>query len=172
MTTPTRRDCLTTLAGATIAGLGLASAPALAADSSTPVAKNGRIHQSLVHWCYSGHFKDFDALCEAAMKLGCQSIELCGVEHWPTSGHHDRRLVVRIGLVDAQRRVCQQRLDNLARAFAQGQEERADTLLAERIGVDTLRKQLGHAASVVDLDSSEEVSLWVCSYLRSTSYDK
>ncbi len=86
---PTRRDYLATLAATALASTAaLAATPALATDASTPVAKNGRIRQSLVHWCYSGHFKDFDALCEAAVKLGCQSIELCGVEHWPTLKKH------------------------------------------------------------------------------------
>lgn len=66
---------------------GMAGAAALtrwvhAAD--TPVATKGRIRQSLVHWCYRDHFPSFEALCQAAVKLGCRSIELCDPEHWPT----------------------------------------------------------------------------------------
>ena len=89
MTTPTRRDCLTTMAGAAIAGLGLGSpVGTMLAEASGTIVKNGRIKQSLVHWCYAKHFQDFDALCAVAVKLGIPSIELCGPEHWPTLKKH------------------------------------------------------------------------------------
>lgn len=57
------------------------------ADES-PVATKGRIKQSLVHWCYAGHWKEFDELCKTAVRLGCKSIELCDVKHWPTLKKH------------------------------------------------------------------------------------
>ena len=60
-----------------------AQAAAQAADEK-PVATKGRIQQSLVHWCYSGHWKDIDELCQAAVRLGCKSIELCDSKFWPT----------------------------------------------------------------------------------------
>ena len=86
---PTRRDYLATLAATTLAGAAAcASSPILAADAPGPVAKKGRIKQSLVNWCYAPHFKVFDEYCQVAVKLGCQSIELCGPENWPTLKKH------------------------------------------------------------------------------------
>ncbi|MFV0442031.1 MAG: hydroxypyruvate isomerase family protein [Planctomycetaceae bacterium] len=79
-----RRDWLksaTAVAGALTLGQ-------IATAADGPVASRGRIHQSLVHWCYENHFPGFDALCEAAVKLGCQSIELCDPQHWPTLKKH------------------------------------------------------------------------------------
>lgn len=74
-----------------IAGLlgsaALARSAAHGADEK-PVATKGRIQQSLVHWCYSGHWKDFDELCQVAVRLGCKSIELCDPKHWPTLKKH------------------------------------------------------------------------------------
>ncbi|RLS52394.1 MAG: hydroxypyruvate isomerase [Planctomycetota bacterium] len=84
----TRREYLSSLAAASLAGaasLGVTSA-AQAADG--PVAKHGRIKQSLVNWCYAPHFPNFDEYCQTAVKLGCQSIELCGPENWPTLKKH------------------------------------------------------------------------------------
>jgi hydroxypyruvate isomerase len=89
MTLPnlSRRDYFSTLAAASLAGAAAAGAtPVLAADG--PVAKNGRIKQSLVNWCYEKSFKDFDEYCETAVKLGCQSIELCDPKNWPTLKKH------------------------------------------------------------------------------------
>ncbi len=65
----------------------LAQSVAKGADEK-PVATKGRIQQSLVHWCYSGHWKDFDELCRAAVRLGCRSIELCDPKFWPTLKKH------------------------------------------------------------------------------------
>jgi len=77
------------MAGAAIAGLGLGSpVGTMLAEASGTIVKNGRIKQSLVHWCYAKHFQDFDALCAVAVKLGIPSIELCGPEHWPTLKKH------------------------------------------------------------------------------------
>ena len=86
---PTRRDYLATLAATTLVGAAAcAASPILAADAPGPVAKKGRIKQSLVNWCYAPHFKVFDEYCQVAVKLGCQSIELCGPENWPTLKKH------------------------------------------------------------------------------------
>ena len=86
---PTRRDYLATLAATTLAGaVACTASPILAADAVAPVVKHGRIKQSLVHWCYASHFKTFDEYCQIAVKLGCQSIELCGPENWPTLKQH------------------------------------------------------------------------------------
>ena len=86
---PTRRDYLATLAATTLAGAAAcAASPILAADAPSPVAKKGRIKQSLVHWCYASHFKTFEEYCQVAVKLGCRSIELCGPENWPLLKQH------------------------------------------------------------------------------------
>lgn len=87
---PTRRDYLSTLASVTLASAAACTASPLlvAEEAATPVVKHGRIKQSLVNWCYASHFKTFDEYCQIAVKLGCQSIELCGPENWPTLKKH------------------------------------------------------------------------------------
>lgn len=77
-----RRDLLQRAAGVAAAGT-LLSVPAAAAEADRPAANKGRIHQSLVHWCYSKYW-DVDAMCQVAKQLGCGSIELIAPEHWPT----------------------------------------------------------------------------------------
>lgn len=76
-----RRHWLKT-AAATALTAGVMPSVSLADDS--PVAKNGRIKQSLVHWCYRPAWPDIDELCKVAVRLGCRSIELIDPEHWPT----------------------------------------------------------------------------------------
>lgn len=46
------------------------------------VAKNGRIQQSVIHWC----FKPMPAeeLANHAVRMGMKSVELVAPEHWPT----------------------------------------------------------------------------------------
>ncbi|WP_437230492.1 hydroxypyruvate isomerase family protein [Planctomicrobium sp. SH661] len=53
-----------------------------------PVAKNKRIQQSLVHWCYSPAWPDVDQMCQVAVRLGVPSIELIDPQHWPTLKKH------------------------------------------------------------------------------------
>jgi hydroxypyruvate isomerase len=69
------------------AGL-LAAQPGKLLAADEPVAKKGRIKQSIVHWCYSPYWKEFDELCKVAVRLGIPSIELCDPEHWPTLKKH------------------------------------------------------------------------------------
>lgn len=81
---PSRRRCLAALAATALTGAtAMNTAKTYSADSERTVVQHGRIKQSLVHWCYSGHFKGFEGLCQAANRLGIPSIELCPVEHWP-----------------------------------------------------------------------------------------
>ena len=92
---PSRRQALrggaAGVTGAALLGLGLpgragsAEDPAAGSAEGTPL--KGRIKQSLVHWCYSKYFEP-DPMCQLAVKLGCRSIELIGVEHWPTLKKH------------------------------------------------------------------------------------
>ncbi|MEZ6054390.1 MAG: TIM barrel protein [Planctomycetaceae bacterium] len=60
----------------------------LKAAEREPVAHNGRIKQSLVHWCYSKAWPDVDEFCRKAVQLGCQSVELIDPSHWPTLKKH------------------------------------------------------------------------------------
>lgn len=68
-----------------------AAAGALALRSSAradePVAKNQRIQQSLVQWCYAPYW-NLDEMCQVAKRLGCKSIELAAPEDWPTLKKH------------------------------------------------------------------------------------
>lgn len=88
-----RRDWLTSsLAGvsalAVSAPMLLAQEPKSVASVEEPIARNGRIKQSLVHWCYKPYWPDVDELCRVAVRLGCPSIELISPEHWPTLRKH------------------------------------------------------------------------------------
>jgi hydroxypyruvate isomerase len=53
-----------------------------------PAARKGRIRHSLVYWCYKDYFPSFAAFCATAKQLGCQSIELCPPDLWPTLKEH------------------------------------------------------------------------------------
>jgi hydroxypyruvate isomerase len=72
--------------------MGVAALAAFQAKSAfsaeNPVAKKGRINQSIVHWCYSKFWPDIEEMCQVAVKLGCKSIELVDVKHWPTLKKH------------------------------------------------------------------------------------
>jgi hydroxypyruvate isomerase len=47
-----------------------------------PTIRNGRLKQSLVYWCYAPYWNPRQ-MCQIAKDLGCQSIEVIDVEHWP-----------------------------------------------------------------------------------------
>lgn len=77
-----RRDWMK-ISGAGVAAMAASQAvPVYSAEN--PVAKNGRIKQSIVHWCYAPAWPKLDDMCQAAVKLGVKSIELIEPEHWPT----------------------------------------------------------------------------------------
>jgi hydroxypyruvate isomerase len=57
------------------------------ADDAPP-KRNGRIKQSLVQWCYDGHWPNFEDMCRVAVDLGVKSIELGDPKHWPTLKKH------------------------------------------------------------------------------------
>ncbi len=44
--------------------------------------RNGRIRQSVVHWCFNP--MSVEDLAQAAAEMGLLSVELVGPEHWPT----------------------------------------------------------------------------------------
>lgn len=54
-----------------------------AAPSLERVVRNGRIKQSIVHWCFSKYWS-VDQMAQIARALGCRSIELLAPRHWPT----------------------------------------------------------------------------------------
>ncbi|HEX2749400.1 MAG TPA: TIM barrel protein [Verrucomicrobiales bacterium] len=75
-----RRHFLTSAAGLTATAAALpVNAPA--AESEYYVVKNGRIRQSVVHWCFNP--MSVEDLAKGAAKMGMQSVELVPPEHWP-----------------------------------------------------------------------------------------
>jgi len=79
-----RRDLLRAAAGAAALGFGVASPTVKAAtmtSDATPI-KNGRIKQSIVHWCFEPHWP-IDAFIKHAKDLGCTSIELVPPRFFP-----------------------------------------------------------------------------------------
>ena len=54
--------------------------------------KQGRINQSVVHWCFNP--MPVEELAAAAARMGCQSVELVGPEHWPTLKKHGLRCAI------------------------------------------------------------------------------
>jgi hydroxypyruvate isomerase len=73
-----RRDWIQTAALA-----GVAMTAQTSAQADPPAARKGRIRQSLVQWCYDGHWPNFEDLCRVAVELGVKSIELGDTKHWP-----------------------------------------------------------------------------------------
>ena len=68
------------------AGAGTALGAVVSVDPATgaaPVARKGRIRQSIVHWCFKSAWST-EQMCRIAVKLGCPSIELCPPSDWPT----------------------------------------------------------------------------------------
>ncbi len=65
--------------------------------ASGAVARNGRIKQSLVHWCYEKYW-DVGAMIGVAKELGCASIELIDPQHFPTLAKHG--MTCAIGTID------------------------------------------------------------------------
>lgn len=76
----TRRDLLRTASGALALG-ALASVPASASVAGKAVT-NGRIKQSIVHWCFEPYW-DIPKTIEVAKELGCGSIELIAPKYFP-----------------------------------------------------------------------------------------
>ncbi len=80
-----RREMLkqTAVAGAVVAAAGIpAQAAAQEPASSERAVKNGRIKQSIVHWCFEKHW-DVPQAIEIARRLGCLSIELIAPKYFP-----------------------------------------------------------------------------------------
>jgi hydroxypyruvate isomerase len=79
----TRRRVLQSAAGLAVAGaLGARPAPA-----DETIAKNKRLKQSIVRWCFDKHW-NVEQLCQQAKRLGCPSVELVDPKDWPTLKKH------------------------------------------------------------------------------------
>jgi hydroxypyruvate isomerase len=83
----TRRHWLS-LAAAGAAGA--AQLPRVASAAQSPAAKNGRIKQSLVFWCFNvaGEKWDIETICRVAKGLGCLSVELVEPKDWGVLKQH------------------------------------------------------------------------------------
>src|SRR6188474_115634 len=79
-----RRHFLSSAAGLSAAALPLNNATA--AENDYYVAKNGRIRHSVIHWCFNP--MPVEELAAGAAKMGIQSVELVGPEHWPMLKKH------------------------------------------------------------------------------------
>ena len=88
---PSRRHMLqgavAATAGILASQIGYAQPQTAAGKSATPVAKKGRIKQSIVHWCYAP-FWEVEQMAEMAVSLGVKSIELIDSKHWPILKKH------------------------------------------------------------------------------------
>jgi len=73
-----RRDLMFGLAAAAASQVALGDRMALANESKSNEAKAGRLKQSVAHWCFgSSQWKwTLNQTCEAAVELGCSSVEL------------------------------------------------------------------------------------------------
>jgi hydroxypyruvate isomerase len=60
---------------------------ALAAGAEGPAARNGRIKQSIVQWCFAKYW-NVEQTCAQAKRLGCVSVELVPPSDWPTLKKH------------------------------------------------------------------------------------
>jgi hydroxypyruvate isomerase len=70
------------------AGTAALAVPAVAAAADDePVARNKRVHQSLVQWCYQKYWP-IDEMCQVAKRLGCVSVEIVDPKDWPTLKKH------------------------------------------------------------------------------------
>jgi len=78
MSSLTRRTALKTAA---VAALGLTARTSLAQDAAPYRAKNGRIKQSVVPWCFNP--MPAEELIQHSAKLGLKSVELIDPKHWP-----------------------------------------------------------------------------------------
>lgn len=78
-----RRDVLRhAVAVPALVGAAGLSAQVCAADRADTVAKDGRLNQSIVHWCFAKHW-GVEKTCQIARRLGCKSVELVEPRHWP-----------------------------------------------------------------------------------------
>lgn len=95
-----RRDMLVRTAGMLAAGTAGFSSIGRAHTSRDQAVKNGRIKQSVVHWCFelSDAQWSLEQTCQAARKLGVNSVELLTTAQYPLL--RDYGLTCAIGQID------------------------------------------------------------------------
>jgi hydroxypyruvate isomerase len=81
-----RRTALKMLGAGLVAATAPLSGNGAPAASTVYKAKNGRIRQSVVAWCFKP--MPVEELAEHAARLGLQSVELVTPEHWPALKRH------------------------------------------------------------------------------------
>jgi hydroxypyruvate isomerase len=87
MKTMSRRKVIKQIAGAAATAAVVAPRLGTAAEGGTIYkARNNRINQSVVHWCFKP--MSVEELAIAAARMGCKSVELVGPEHWTTLKKH------------------------------------------------------------------------------------
>ncbi len=85
--TMSRRNLLKNAAGAAAAaGLTLPALGTAADGGTTFKTRKNRIKQSVVHWCFKP--LTVEELALESARMGVQSVELVGTEHWPTLRKH------------------------------------------------------------------------------------
>jgi hydroxypyruvate isomerase len=77
-----RRAILQGAASALAVGAVAPMARAVAAQGPGTAVKNGRIRQSIVHWCFEKYW-DIPQTIQVAKQLGCTSIELIDPKYFP-----------------------------------------------------------------------------------------
>ncbi|WP_165222331.1 hydroxypyruvate isomerase family protein [Aquisphaera insulae] len=93
-----RRSLLKGTAGAAILGLSGVGAAHGATAADGPAVKNGRIRQSIVHWCYEPAWPSIDVYIKNVKALGVTSIELLPVKYFPAL--KEAGLTCAIGQID------------------------------------------------------------------------
>jgi hydroxypyruvate isomerase len=58
------------------------------AAGQAKAARDGRLPQSVVHWCYKDHWQDVEEFARVTKGLGCVSVELIDPQHWPVLKKH------------------------------------------------------------------------------------
>ena len=87
MKTMSRRRLIKSAAGAAVvAGVVIPRLGAAADGKAVYKAKNHRINQSVVHWCFNP--MTVEALAMESARMGIKSVELVGPEHWATLKKH------------------------------------------------------------------------------------
>ena len=76
--------------GASAMSTGCATTGSCEVSAGGAGVTNGRINQSVVHWCFANSAEKWtiEDTCKAAVALGCKSVELVGPDDWPTLKKH------------------------------------------------------------------------------------
>jgi hydroxypyruvate isomerase len=84
-----RRELLQTTV-AVGAAVSLSSLTSSSVAAVQKVAMKGNIKHSVVFWCFNvaGEMWDIDKTCSITKSLGCQSVEICGPDEFPTIKKH------------------------------------------------------------------------------------